>query len=323
MEDDFIRQMKILEARGFLEPITNVLDFPNAVKSPGSPWGDDICRLLPLNTTDMEIVRTAHQSVQWGSNFEKQWHKTACSIASATIFFRGLRDLCECYVKSDIESELDSWNVVKSQEAVENYLFAETDVNSNTHADTKVNKELESLSGCTRKSFYNVTQDDMRKRGMTLEELCYHIQTKFTEKIDCIKIQGDPIQGLTLDDVRSGNRFNIPTSHMEKKYLDIIEHEITHNGGCMVNYLMAGLGQWGQGHFAVAVAIGRKASATTIEERGDRHDGEYFIALLDPWPETPCCWVPLKALLTAAVGTNDTTSRETRGIIQVVYKSDF
>uniref|UniRef100_A0A0G4G354 glutathione gamma-glutamylcysteinyltransferase n=1 Tax=Chromera velia CCMP2878 TaxID=1169474 RepID=A0A0G4G354_9ALVE len=71
----------------------------------------------------------------------------------------------------------------------------------------------------------------------------------------------------------------------------------------LVNYNMGSLGQEGlRGHFAVAAAF---------------HESSDSVLLLDVWPETPVCWVPV-ALLCEAMGTVDSASKLTRGYIELV-----
>lgn len=100
----------------------------------------------------------------------------------------------------------------------------------------------------------------------------------------------------------------------------MLEVQIRQHGGCIVNYDMQTLGQDGCcGHFSLVVGIATLAApetstgtspstptgtqsttaATACAEEGGcgvsvRADEEQWVLLLDTWPETPCCWVPLR-----------------------------
>jgi len=113
--------------------------------------------------------------------------------------------------------------------------------------------------------------------GLTLDQLCLHVVNSTSYEV---WRNGEDQRGFTATDFR-----------------DVVEDQIAKYGSVIVNYDMSTLGQIpAGGHFSLVAGLIRRQG---ISEDDTSVPDDYFVLLLDCWPETPVAWVPIEALFQA------------------------
>jgi len=109
--------------------------------------------------------------------------------------------------------------------------------------------------------------------GLTLDQLCLHVVNSTSYEV---WRNGEDQTGFTVTDFR-----------------DVVEDQVTKYGSLIVNYDMSTLGQIpAGGHFSLVAGLIRRQGISSVPD-------DYFVLLLDCWPETPVAWVPIEALFRA------------------------
>ena len=91
------------------------------------------------------------------------------------------------------------------------------------------------------------------------------------------------------------------------EFVKIVDDQVRRFGSLIVNYHMSTLGQTpAGGHFSLVAGLARTLSI------GD----EWFVLLLDCWPETPVAWVPIAVLYRAMNTSDPDAGGEYRGLLK-------
>ena len=114
-----------------------------------------------------------------------------------------------------------------------------------------------------------------------------------------------PSSGLTLDQLREyvldSSKYEVWRNEVDQTpprftaldFRQIVSQQVAQYGSLIVNYHMSTLGQIpAGGHFSLVAGLARKEGEETGSE-------EWFVLLLDCWPETPVAWVPVENLVQA------------------------
>eukprot|EP00928_Gymnodinium_smaydae_P079700 TRINITY_DN63557_c0_g1_i2.p1 TRINITY_DN63557_c0_g1~~TRINITY_DN63557_c0_g1_i2.p1 ORF type:complete len:201 (+),score=14.28 TRINITY_DN63557_c0_g1_i2:92-694(+) len=177
------------------------------------------------------------------------------------------------------------------------------------------NPELIRQKGTANGSSF-VIPDSLEKSGLTLGEIQHALQFMLSgataEKV------AHKATITRVDDVAAREVAKEQGDETTDHLLQLLTSQILLFGGCLVNYHMTTIGQTGGcGHFSLAVGISYVCiNGCNGDAAVNSSSSEPYVLLLDPWPETPVCWVPW-ALLKSAMDTVDGGSGEKRGMVIV------
>lgn len=130
--------------------------------------------------------------------------------------------------------------------------------------------------------------------GLTLDQLCLHVVNSTSYEV---WRNGEDQKVFTVTDFR-----------------DIVEDQITKYGSLIVNYDMSTLGQIpAGGHFSLVAGLVRRKG---ISKDGILVPDDYFVLLLDCWPETPVAWVPIETLFRAMNTPDHGNGEKFRGFLR-------
>lgn len=258
-------------------------------------------------------------SSAFGQTFEKQAGRTACGLASLANLARGDRLPLSLGLKVPTPQWIVNLQSRVDQSAART-VGGEDSISSEAPPVVFGEATLIETLRNNKDVVPGTLPDSFEKSGLTLPQMRNILQTLLPP----------------ADNDTSGPRFVAESVHppsisedsclknSQDSCLKTLSAQIARFDGCLVNYEMAVLGQTGGcGHFSLAVGIGYIAlrKGVDVGEEVSAPDAGPYILLMDPWPETPVCWVPWRLLL-RAMDTVDGDSGEKRGMLVVRWEKE-
>ena len=132
------------------------------------------------------------------------------------------------------------------------------------------------------------------REGLTLEQLLHHVFA-------------DAGFEIVRNEVHEGDAMRFSESDL----LEIIVDQIAKFGSVIVNYDMTELGQSpAGGHLSLVAGVAK------MDAKSRQVGDEWYVLLLDCWPETPIAWVPLAALYRAMNTPDPSNNGRYRGFLK-------